>query len=153
MPILPSGLKLAISRDALFYHGGNWFKCPEGHFWYWTPDLEIMGEGPYILGSEILRSAVYAPVPATIEEVKQYIYVLECEQDEKWGWRGEWLDQFPRYRFLSVEDNIAWNDWVASASTQTYLEETIVECQKLAELNQVATGTGMPTFLSGRHGM
>jgi hypothetical protein len=89
MPELPSGLKLAISRDALFDHGGSWFECPDGHFWYWTPDEQTMVKGPYPLGVEILRSAVHAPVPTTVEEAKKYVYVHECADGEKWGWRGE----------------------------------------------------------------
>lgn len=140
MPLLPSGLKLAISSDALFYHGGNWFRCPDGHFWYWTPDEKIMGKGPYPLGAEILQSAVHAPVPGSIEEVKQYLYVLECEDGDNWGWRGEWLDQFPRYRTLSLEDRKAWDEWVGGSSLRAYLEETIVECQELAKLNDIASG-------------
>ena len=148
MPILPSGLKLAISRDALFYHGGNWFNCPEGYFWYWMPDQEIMGAGPYTFGAEVLRSAVHAPVPKTIEAVKKYVYVLECEQGDKWGWRGEWLNLFPQFRVLSAEDQTAWDDWVASDSIQSYLEETMFECQKLADLSIVATG--MATFVSSK---
>ena len=139
MPELPSGLKLAISRDALFDHGGNWFQCPEGHFWYWTPDEDIMGSGPYSLGSEILRSAVHAPVPATVEDVKKYIYVLECLDGENWGWRGEWLDQFPKFRTLTNEDRVVWNDWIESRDIQTYLKETIAECQRLSELNHTAS--------------
>ena len=146
MPLLPSGLKLAISRDALFDHGGNWFNCPDGHFWYWIPDEQIMGSGPYPLGSEIIRSAEHAPVPTSVEEAKRYIYVLECEEDEKWGWRGEWLDQFPKYRSLSAKDRAVWDDWVASDGIQEYLEETITECRRLAEVSRIASG--MPRFSS-----
>lgn len=57
MPLLPSGFKLEISRDALFDHGGNWFECPDGEFWYWAPDAQIMRPAPYELGSEIIRSS------------------------------------------------------------------------------------------------
>ncbi len=140
MLLLPSGLKLAISRDALFDHGGNWFKCTEGHFWYWTPDEQIMGDGPYPPDSEILCSAVHVPVPTTTAEAQKYIYVLECEDGRNWGWRGEWLDKFPRYRRLATEDKAAWANWIASDEVQEYLQETITECQKLADLGRMARG-------------
>jgi hypothetical protein len=146
MPVLPSGLMFAISRDALFYHGGNWFKCPEAHFWYWIPDPDIMGSGPYSPTSTILRSAVHAQVPANVEDVKKFIHVLERVHEEKWGWRGEWLDQFPKYQTLTVEDQVAWDAWIASSNTLSYLQETLVECQKLADLNHAAVG--MATFRS-----
>ena len=146
MPVLPSGLMLAISRDALFYHGGNWFKCPEGHFWYWIPDPDIMGSGPYPPTATILRSAVHAPVPANVEDVKKFIHVLERVQEEKWGWRGEWLDQFPRYQTLTKEDRVAWDEWIGSTSIQSYRQETVVECQKLADLSHASAG--MATFRS-----
>jgi hypothetical protein len=146
MPLLPSGLKFAISRDALFYHGGNWFKCPEGHFWYWTADVDIMGPGPYCSEATILRSAVHAPVPATVEDVKKFVYVLEPAGGDQWGWRGEWLDQFPRYQTLTSEDRASWDEWVASSSIQSYLQETLTECHKLADLNCISSG--MATFRS-----
>jgi len=79
MPILPSGLQLALSCDALFDHGGNWFDCPEGYFWYWAPDPDIMGPPPFDPDTEILQVAQPAPVPETREEVKRYIRVMEVE--------------------------------------------------------------------------
>lgn len=140
MPILPSGLKLAISDRALFDHGGNWFQCPEGHFWYWTPDLKIMGPGPYQRNSEILQSAEHAPVPTSIEEVKKFVYVLECDENGDWGWEGEWLNEFPKFRKLSSEDAESWISWVESNDIQSYLLETIEKCKRLAELNSKACG-------------
>jgi hypothetical protein len=150
MPLLPSGLKFAISRDALFDHGGNWFKCPDGHFWYWAADPEIMGPGPYKPGQEIIRSAEHAPAPKTIEEAKKYIYVLESEEDGKWGWRGEWLQQFPSYRTLSAEDVAAWSAWLESSDIQDYLRETVNICQRLADDSRRASG--MSVFSSSAGG-
>lgn len=150
MPLLPSGLKFAISRDALFDHGGNWFNCPDGHFWYWAADPAIMGAGPYKLGQEIIRSAEHAPAPDTEEDVKKYIYVLECEENEKWGWRGEWLDKFPLYRTLSAEDKIAWSAWVESAEIQDYLRETVEICKRL--VNDSKNASGIAVFSSSPNG-
>jgi hypothetical protein len=143
MPQLPSGLMFAISSGALFDHGGNWFKCPDGHFWYWTPDEDIMGPGPYSTASQLLQSAAHAPVPITLEEAKKYVHVLESDNLENWSWRGEWLDQFPRFRTLSPEDRLAWDDWVAGNSTQLFLQETMLECQRLSRLNSIAKGMAM----------
>ncbi len=71
MPELPSGLKLIINRSALFDHGGNWFKCPPGHFWYWVPNEKINPPPFRTDRDEILQSAEYAPVPRNPEEVKR----------------------------------------------------------------------------------
>lgn len=150
MPLLPSGLKLAISRDALFDHGGNWFGCPSGHFWYWAADAQIMGPGPYELCSEILRSAEHAPAPSSIEGVKKFIYILECEDDEKWGWRGEWLEQFPQYRILSPEDQLVWNAWVESEEIQEFLLETLQICGRLANESRSASGFAVFTSADGQ---
>ena len=80
MPTLPSGLHLGISRQALFDHGGNWFSCPDGSFWYWVPDPE-MGPGPFPEGTEIIQVAQHAPVPISREEAKKFIQVLEFIDD------------------------------------------------------------------------
>ena len=37
MPILPSGLKLALYVGHIMEPDRNWFRAPKGHFWYWSP--------------------------------------------------------------------------------------------------------------------
>ena len=138
MPILPSGLQLALSRDAFFDHGGNWFDCPEGHFWYWAPDPD-MGPPPFDPDTEILQVAQPAPVPETREEVKQYVRVLEIK-DGLYGWRGEWLSYFPKYMDLAEQDLAAWEAWLNRPETETFLDDTIAKCQRLADLSQNARG-------------
>ena len=104
MPKLPSGIELAISKRALFDHGGNWFKCPDGHFWYWFPDPE-MGDPPFDANDEILQVALHAPVPKDREEAKHFVYVLELDRNQnEIHWRGEWLAWFPRYTELDARD-------------------------------------------------
>ena len=139
--ILPSGLKLALSRDALFDHGGNWTKCPEEHFWFWAPAPEL-GPPPFDLLAdvEIMQIAEHAPAPKNREEVKAFIRVLEMRTDEKLGWRGEWLSTFPRYTNLSTEDIAAWNKWIESPETKTFLDEALAECTRLANLSHKAQG-------------
>ncbi len=139
MPELPSGLQLAISRDALFDHGGNWFTCPDGHFWFWVPAPE-MGPPPYDLDTEIMLHAQHAPVPATREEAKMYIKVFEMCSDGKYSWRGEWLSLFPRYTELDERDLAAWNDWLNRPQTDQFLDETIEKCHHLAEISRRAQG-------------
>ena len=93
MPELPSGLNLAITRGALFDHGGNWFKCPDGHFWYWTPAPE-MGPPPYDINDEGSSIAQHAPVPTSREEAKRFIQVAELNDSGMYAWRGELLFLF-----------------------------------------------------------
>lgn len=139
MPKLPSGLHLGISRSALFDHGGNWFSCPDGHFWYWVPDPE-MGPGPYESGTTITQVAQYAAVPQSREEAKRFIHVLEFTDETNYVWRGEWLDTFPRYRELSTDDQQSWNEWLNGPSGKSFLDKTIEECRRLAEVSRHAQG-------------
>ena len=139
MPQLPSGLCLALSRDWLFDHGGNWTECPEGHFWYWTAAPE-MGPGPFDPNDTILRSAEHAPVPTSREEAKRFILVLEKLADDNFGWRGVWLDSFPRFTALTGEDRAAWDAWMRTPATERFLDGTIEECERLAEVSRKAQG-------------
>ena len=139
MPTLPSGLQFGISRKALFDHGGNWTSCPDGHFWYWVPDPE-MGSGPFPEGTEIIQVAQHAPIPRSQDEAKKFIQVLEFIDDTNYVWRGEWLDTFPKFRSLSDEDMIAWKAWVDSKNTKEFLNKTIAECERLAEVSRNAAG-------------
>ena len=114
MPILPSGLIIGIGYQAIPESvGPNWFKCPEGHFWYKRPDVSI-SPPPYDGTTQILEDWVHAPVPATVEEVKQYMYVLHRKPNGKWQWQGEWLSEFPKPGQFDPADENAWNDWITS---------------------------------------
>ena len=104
MPTLPSGLTIGIGHQAIPKSvGSDWFKCPEGHFWYKRPDISITPP-PYDGTTEILEDWVHAPVPESIDEVKQYLYVLYRQPDGKFQWRGEWLIEFPQTGQLSKEE-------------------------------------------------
>jgi hypothetical protein len=139
MPTLPSGLRFGISRNALFDHGGNWFNCPDGYFWYWVPDVN-MGPGPFESGTEIVQVAQHAPTPKSRDEAKKFIHVLEFTDDTNYVWRGEWLDSFPRFQILSNDDIKVWNDWLNGPSGQDFLDKTIEECQRLAEVSRHSRG-------------
>ena len=139
MPQLPSGISLALSRQALFDHGGNWFNCPEGHFWFWEADPE-MGSPPFDLDQEILLVAQHVKAPRDQHEVKQFIQVLEMDGDGTYGWRGEWLSNFPRYFDLCELDAAAWNAWLDRPEMEEFLNDTIAECHRLVEVSRGAKG-------------
>jgi hypothetical protein len=142
MPKLPSGLQLAISRDSLFDHEGNWFSCPDGHFWFWAPSPE-MGPPPYDLEAEMTSHAVHAPAPEHREEAKKYLRVLEMRPDGKYAWRGEWLSEFPKYTKLDERDLAAWNEWLRGPGVDEFLDATIEECHRLAAISRSARGYAM----------
>jgi hypothetical protein len=139
MPELPSGLTFYISRDALFDHGGNWFKCPDGHFWYWVAAPE-MGAPPYALNGEVSLKAEHAPVPRSRDEMKKFIRVLQKRPDGMAAWGGEWLADFPRYTEMGERDLAAWRTWLAEDKVDRFLDEAIAECERLAEVSRHATG-------------
>ncbi len=139
MPELPSGLNLAVSRDALFDHGGNWTNCPDGHFWFWVPAPE-MGPPPFDLNRDIDTIAQHAPVPTNREEMKHFIRVLEINDKGLYSSRGEWLSLFPRYTELDEADLVAWNEWINLPEIDQFLDEAIAECERLAEVSRHASG-------------
>jgi hypothetical protein len=140
MPKLPSGLKLAISYDSLFDHGGNCFSCPSGHFWYWIADPEIMGAPPFDPDQEIILELAHASVPKDHEEVKNYIRVYQISEDNNFIWHGELLAGFPRWTKLDAADIEAWNAWLDTPERYEYFDEAIKECQRLAEMSETASG-------------
>ena len=139
VPKLPSGRNLAITRGALFDHGGNWVECPDGHFWYWTPAPE-MGPPPYDINGEGSSMPQHALVPTTRNEAKQFIQVAELNDSGMYAWGGELLSSFPRYMELDEEDLAAWNDWVNRPETEQFIDDFIIECQRLAEVSRHARG-------------
>ena len=154
MPELPSGIKLAVTRDALFDHDGNWTECPDGHFWHLVPTPE-MGPLPYDLINEIEFSIKHSPVPTSREEVRHFIWVVEINDNGGYSWRGEWLSSFPRYIERDKQDLAAWNVWINSSEASKFLDDTITECQRLAEISRHAQGfavfeeTGEPEKKAG----
>ncbi len=140
MPILPSGLTLGIGSHAIPEDvGTNWFKCPEGHFWYQRPD-EAITPPPYDEDSSYLSDWLHAPVPVDTVNVKHYVYVLYRRDDGRFVWRGEWLNQFPRFIEMDEADLSAWNDWLRGEQCQGYLRKVIELCRKQAELNKRCNG-------------
>jgi hypothetical protein len=147
MPTLPSGLVLALSRTHFIDHVGNWFDCPDGHFWYWLPDEEISGPPPYPPGVQIMSDPVHSPIPKTREDVAKFIQVIEIDKPEKkFYWRGEWLESFPLYTALDSTDMAVWTKWLSSSSALDFFDETIEKCGRLAR--DSANSQGFATFHS-----
>jgi len=99
-----------------------------------------MGPGPYDPNETVLRSAEHAPVPRSRAEVGRFIIVLEMLSDGEYGWRGEWLASFPRFTKLTDRDRAAWDAWMQTPATERFLDDTIAECERLAEASRDAQG-------------
>jgi hypothetical protein len=125
-------------------HQGNWFECPKGHFWFWKAVPE-MGPPPYDPHTEIMQIAEHAKAPSNRVEVKQFIQVLEMLENGNYGWRGEWLIDFPRHLTLDGHDQIAWETWLNTPEALAFLDKTIEKCARLAELSQNAVGYAVTT--------
>ena len=140
MPHLPSGMTLGVGHQAIPYDMGlNWFKCPEGHFWYTRPDEKITPP-PYDGTTSILEDWVHAQVPVTTEEAKKYVYVLYMRPDGRFQWRGEWLCDFPHEGQLDAADLQVWNEWMDGEPGQSFLKKVIGICEQQAELNKNCSG-------------
>jgi hypothetical protein len=148
MPQLPSGLTLALSRDAVIEHTENWFACPDGHFWFWAPAPEL-GAPPYSFDTDILQMPEHAAVPTNREEVKAFIRVLELHNG-LYCWRGEWLADFPKYTTLDAADAAAWHAWLNRPAIDAFLYETIERCAKMAEVARTAVGYVVGTEIKDR---
>ncbi len=145
MPTLPSGLALAIGFQAIPDDMGiDWFKCPEGHFWYRRPD-EAISPPPYDENSSFIEDWVHAPIPINTEEVKKYLYVLYRLDNGRFLWRGEWLNNFPRFVQMDEVDSAAWQEWLNSGENQGFLRQVIDRCKAQAELNKQCTGVAIFT--------
>jgi hypothetical protein len=99
-----------------------------------------MGAAPFDPNSEISQIAEHAAVPRDREEAKRFVRVLEMRSDGKYGWRGEWLYQFPRFTELDGRDLAAWNAWISSPEADRFLDGVIAECARLAEVSRRAKG-------------
>ena len=112
---------------------------PRRSFWYSVaaPD---MGPRPFDLNAKVELIAQHAPAPRTREEGKQFIRVLELNDEGTYSWRGEWLSLFPRYTDLDDKDLEAWQAWIDRPEQHKFFDDTIAECQRLAEISKTAQG-------------
>ncbi len=75
--------------------------------------------------------------------------MLELLGDGTRLWRGEMLSTFPMYTDLDERDMAAWTVWVAFPEIQEFLDDTIKECQRLAD--GATQAHGLPVFHSRRN--
>ena len=139
MPVLPSGLTLALWDNAPVEHDENWFDCPAGNFWYSVASPE-MGTPLFGKDEQVWTSLGNAPAPRDREEAKRFVQILEMAEDGTGAWRGEWLADFPRYRKLSEADKVAWDAWICRSEIEAYLDQVIGRCASLAEKARNVTG-------------
>ena len=99
-----------------------------------------MGPPPYDLDKDFVCVADHALVPTSREEVKRFIRVIEIDDNSMYLWRGEWLSLFPHYIELDEHDLAAWNAWIDRPEIDQFLDDTITECQRLAEISRHARG-------------
>ena len=138
MPVLPSGLELLLDISEIMEPDLNWFKAPDGHFWYWR----AADENPPLFKAEdqLYRQPQSAPVPGTRDEMKKFVRVIVKEPDGIHFWEGDYLAEFPFFRQLSEEDLLAWNEWLDRPELGEFLDRGIAKCQTQSEINKEASG-------------
>lgn len=140
MPQLPSGIKLYLSKLSVidFERHTEWFRCPEGHFWFMTPNLSV-SLPPYKPTDEIVLDFLSAPIPKSREEAKQFVHVLFEDPVHGMYWRGDWLDSFENTFHMSTNDRVHWKEWLDR--NQDFLDLTIKACFDQAATNKAMIGT------------
>lgn len=141
MPTLPSGLLLAIDKSSIMPPDTNWFRAPDGHFWYWTPVPENLP--PFKPEDVWDAQPATAPIPKTIDEVKQYVRVVIGLPNGNMYWEGDHVSDFPSHRTLSADDHEAWNEWIESAEIHQFLQEAIDDCVRQSIANKQASGVAV----------
>jgi hypothetical protein len=141
MPVtLPSGLIVWLSANHIMEPDRNWFKAPKNHFWHAIPDDEV-NSPPFAREDTFIRRYVHSPIPASREEMAQYVHVNIGHSDDSLYWRGDVLSDFPRYGPLDADDMAAWNTWKASDEVQQFLDRVIAYCKtQSAILDETAVG-------------
>ena len=138
MPKLPSGLELLLDISDIMEPDLNWFKAPDGHFWYWRAADE--NPPPFTAKDELYRQPQSAPVPLTRDEMKKFVRVIVKEPDGDYFWEGDYLAEFPFFRSLSLEDLAVWNKWLDRPELHDFLDKGIQKCRIQSEINKDASG-------------
>lgn len=141
---LPGGSVIGIGSDMIIEPGFEWFPCPPDHFWYWKPD-EQLNVPPFTPGQQILRDAVHALVPETVEGLYPYLIVLLTDLiTGKIWWRGDWLDGF--MTTLDSQDLAVLKDWLEQPTAQNFLNNVLETCRAQADYNQKHNNKPFVTF-------
>ncbi len=139
MPKLPSGRTFGVVTDHIFEPGTHLFACPEGDFWYLTPDPAIHTP-PFTIDEQLVGDFAHAPCPSTVEGILSFIDVVEFIDDTTYFRTGMRLSQKERPASWTEDDWRDWTIWIESSPTQTFLQETLAKCRAQAEANTYSSG-------------
>lgn len=135
MPLLPSGRLAGIIAGHIFEPGRPWFPCPDGHFWFETPDFAINAP-PFERDQDVICSIVHAPVPQSPEEMARYIHIAEHYGEDSALLTGMRLDCTGPPLGWSEEDWAVFDEWRKGDAVRRFLEQTIEQCRAQAEANR-----------------
>ena len=125
----------------------NWFKAPEGHFWYQAPHKDhpppYKEENFYDVGF----GWSHAPVPKSRDEMRKFVHVCFLGKDEKVWWQGDYLSDFPFFAELDAQDLKDWHTWLEESENEIndFLDEGIRRCATQAEVMKDAQGFAVVT--------
>ena len=140
MPLLSSGINVYISVNHILEPDLNWFKAPEGHFWYTGSDEQC--PPPYEPYGDQTFPYKHSPVPKDREEMKQYVQICFQRDDGMVYWVGDYLSDFPFFIKLDEQDLADWKAWLAEKEDDIneFLDEAIKRCATQAEIMKDAKG-------------
>ena len=148
MPVLPSGRRFGLARSHILEPGTQWFECPEGHFWYQTPDLAINAP-PFHPEQQVVCDFVHAPCPTTVAEAERFVVIVELFGERGTVLTGMTLDQRQRPDGWSEADWLAWDSWRQTADVRAFVQATMDMCRAQADAN---IGLGGPVTLRAASG-
>ncbi len=125
MPVLPSGLDLAVGDVLVVDAGTNWFSCPEGHLWFQKPDPNLSPPKPWPHGVQAMCDFKSVPLPETLEEMYEHLAILtpleECEEGRLY-WNGFLLGEALESDWLDATDKQALRAWLQGDETLEFLK-------------------------------
>jgi hypothetical protein len=131
MPLLPSGRLAGIIAWHIFEPGRPWFPCPDGHFWFETPDFAINAP-PFERDQDVICSIVHAPVPQSPEEMARYIHIAEHDGDDSALLTGKRLD--------CTEPPLGWTeeDWTGFVEWHDEARDAVLRALSLDQNDSVS---------------
>jgi len=147
MPILSSGLNVYLSINNIMEPNLNWFKAPDGHFWYQAPHKDQPPPYKEEGFDKVGFGFSHAPVPQTREEMKEFVNVCFLGKDEKIWWQGDYLSDFPFFATLDKQDLNDWHKWLEENENELndFLDEGLRRCATQAEIMKDAQGYAVVT--------
>jgi len=152
MPILSSGLNVYLSINNIMEPNLNWFKAPEGHFWYQAPHVDEPPPYQEEGFEQIGFGFSHAPAPKTRDEMRKFVQVCFMGKNDEIWWQGDYLSDFPFFAKLDDQDLADWNAWLAEKEEQLndFLDEAIKKCTTQAEIMKDAQGYAVLHDIHGK---